>query len=139
MAVENFSPSNTDFRINGRELTSWGTSSPPLNIEPIDPEGNLIRGEGGKAVRLYRDNFGVRVTVNLLPGSPDSAYLQGLKNGRALLSFSHTVIGTLEAVVGSEGIFVNKGALGRASSTTVSDDQFIMEFNVVNESVGGTG
>lgn len=135
--MNNFSPSNTDFRINGREITNWGTASPPLNIEYIDAQGNLIRGEGGGAVALYRDNPGVRVTVNLLPGSPDSAYLKGLKNARANLTFSHTVIGTLEAGVGTEGIFTNEGPMGRAGTSTVSDDVYIMEFNTEDSSKGG--
>lgn len=135
--MNNFSPSNTDFRINGRELTNWGTASPPLVIEYIDASGNLIRGEGGGAVALYRDNPGVRITVNLLAGSPDSAYLKGLKTSRANLTASHTVIGTLEAMVASEGIFVNEGQWGRAGTSTVSDDVYIMEFNTEDSSKGG--
>ena len=135
--MNNFSPSNTDFRINGRELTSWGTASPPLTIDPIDQSGTLIRGEGGGALALYRDNPGWRVTVNLLPGTPDSGYLSGLMNSRANLTFSHTVIGTLEAAAGAEGIFVNVGQLGRAGTTTVTDDVYIMEFNTADFNKGG--
>lgn len=137
--MNNFSPSNTDFRINGREITAWGASSPPLLIEYIDPQGTLIRGEGGNALALYRDNPGVRVTVNVLPGTPDSAYLKSLKTSRANLTFSHTVIGTLEAMVGTEGIFTNEGQMGRAGTTTVSDDQYIMEFNTEDSTKGGEG
>lgn len=135
--MNNFSPSNTDFRINGREMTSWGTASPPLTIEYIDASGTLIRGEGGGALALYRDNPGVRVTVNLLPGTPDSGYLKGLKESRANLTFSHTVIGTLEAGAGAEGIFVNEGQTGRSGTTTVTDDVYIMEFNTEDSSKGG--
>jgi len=135
--MNNFSPSNTDFRINGRELTSWGTGSPPLKIEPIDQSGTLIRGEGGGALALYRDNPGYRVTVSLLPGTADSGYLSGLKNSRANLTFSHTVIGTLEAGAGAEGIFVNVGAMDRSGTTSVSDDVYIMEFNTADLSKGG--
>jgi hypothetical protein len=135
--MNNFSPSNTDFRINGRELTNWGTASPPLTIEYIDAQGTLIRGEGSGALALYRDNPGVRITVNMLPGSPDSSYLKGLKTSRANLTASHTVIGTLEALVAAEGIFVNEGAMGRAGTTTVTDDVYIMEFNTEDSSKGG--
>lgn len=136
--MENFSPSNTDFRINGRELTEWGATDQPLLIEPIDQSGNLIRGQGGGAIALYRDNPGVRITVNMLPGGPDSAYLSGLKASRANLSFSHTVIGTLEVGVGTEGIFVNRGQIGRAGTTSITDDQFIMEFNADSITTGGS-
>ena len=136
--MNNFSPSNTDFRINGRAITQWGTASPPLSIDPIDPSGALMRGEGGGAVALYRDNSGWRVTVNVLPGSADSAYLNGLLNSRANLTFSHTVIGTLELAAGAEGIFTNVGSMGRAGTTTVTDDQYIMEFNAADISRGGS-
>lgn len=135
--MSNFSPSNTDFRINGRPLTAWGTTTQPLVIDYIDPSGTLIRGEGGGSIALYRDNPGVRITVNLLPGSPQSAYLKGLKNSRANLTFSHTVIGTLEAMVGAEGIFTNEGSTGRGGTTSVSDDQYIMEFNTDDSYKGG--
>lgn len=138
MAVSNFSPSNTDFRINGIAITSWGTGQPPLTIEPIDQSGNLIRGEGGGAVALYRDNFGWRVTVNLLPGSANSAALKALKKARTSLTFSHTVIGTLEVGAGVDGIFVSEGALGRGSSSQVSDDVYTMEFNNADMMRGGT-
>jgi hypothetical protein len=135
--MNNFSPSNTDFRINGYALTSWGTGQPPLTIEPIDASGTLIRGEGGGAVALYRDNFGWRVTVNLLPGTKDSAYLKTLKKARTALTFSHTVIGTLEVGAGTNGIFVSEGALGRASTSQVSDDIYTMEFNNADLARGG--
>ncbi len=135
--MNNFSPSNTDFRINGRAITQWGTASPPLTIDLIDQSGNLIRGEGGDAVALYRDNPGYRVTVNVLPGTTDSAYLSGLYNSRADLTFSHTVISTFELAAGAEGIFTTIGSMGRAGTSTVTDDQYVMEFNSVDISRGG--
>lgn len=137
--MNNFSPSNTDFRINGREISTWGQASPPLLIEPIDAMGTLIRGQAKGSVRLDNDNHGWRVTVNVLPGSADSAYLTGLRIGKANLNFSHTVIGTLEAAAGAEGMFVNIGQLGRAGNSAVSDDQFIMEFTAADLSQGGEG
>lgn len=135
--MNRFSPNNTDFRINGREISSWGQASPPLLIEPIDSMGTLIRGQAKGSVRLDNDNHGWRVTVNLLPGSADSAYLSGLRIAKADLTFSHTVIGTLEAAAGSEGMIVNIGQIGRAGSSAVSDDQFIMEFTAADLSTGG--
>lgn len=79
-------------------------------------------------MRLDRINPGRRVTLNLNPGSADSAYMQGLFNSRANIELTFTQIGTLDAAVGAEGVIVNDGARGRAG-TTISDDQFIIEFN----------
>lgn len=135
--MQNFSPSNTDFRINGGEITDWGQASPPLTIEPIDAMGTLIRGQSRGSVRLDNDNHGWRVTVNVLPGSPNSAMLSGLRKSKANLTFSHTVISTLEAAVGSEGMFTNIGQLGRAGNSAVSDDQYIMEFTAADLFQGG--
>ncbi|CAH9015767.1 virion structural protein [Vibrio phage K367 g1] len=135
--MQNFSPSNTDFRINGGEITDWGQTAQPLLIEPIDAMGTLIRGQSKGSVRLDNDNHGWRVTVNLLPGSPNSAYLNGLRIAKSNLTFSHTVISTLEAAAGSEGMIVNMGQIGRAGNSAVTDDQFIMEFTVADLSTGG--
>lgn len=136
--MQNFSPSNTDFRINGGEITDWGQTAQPLLIEPIDAMGTLIRGQAKGSVRLDNDNHGWRVTVFVLPGSPNSAFLSGLRISKANLTFSHTVISTLEAAIGSEGMFVNIGQIGRAGNSAVTDDQFIMEFTAADLNTGGS-
>lgn len=135
--MQNFSPSNTDFRINGYEITDWGQTAQPLLIEPIDAMGTLIRGQARGSVRLDNDNHGWRITLNLLPGSQNSAYLNGLRIAKNNLSFSHTVISTLEVAAGSEGMITNIGQIGRAGNSAVTDDQFIMEFTAADVSLGG--
>ncbi|MGL4681114.1 MAG: hypothetical protein ACRCWC_17240, partial [Plesiomonas shigelloides] len=91
---------------------------------------------GGRAIRLDRINPGRRVTIYLNPGSPDSAYMQGLYASGANIEVAGTQIGTLETVAGLEGVIVNDAQTGRGG-TTITDDQFIMEFNVWTATKGG--
>lgn len=128
MALNNFSTVNSVVTVNGRVIQDWGENATPYSDEPIDQRSNLRRGQGGNAVRLDRKNPGRRVTLYLNPGSPDSAYMQGLFNSNANIELTFTQIGTLDAAVGAEGAIVNDAARGRAG-TTISDDQFIIEFN----------
>lgn len=136
MSLNNFSTANSVCTVNGRVISDWGENATPYNDEPIDAVSTLRRGQGGNAVRLDRINPGRRVTLYLNPGSPDSAYMQGLMNSNANIEATWTQIGTLDAAVGAEGVIVNDGARGRAG-TTITDDQFIMEFNSWTPSRGG--
>lgn len=129
MSLNNFSNDNTVVTVNGRQLTDWGMAEQPYTDEPIDPSSTLLRAQGGNAVRLDRANPGRRVNVYLNPGSADSAYMQGLFNSRANIELSFQQIGTLETALGAEGVIVNDGSRGRAGTTSITDDQFIMEFN----------
>lgn len=129
MALYNFSNANTVVTVNGRALSDWGDSAAPYADEPIDPVSTLRRGQGRNAVRLDRQSPGRRVTINLNPGSADSAYMQGLMNSGANIELTYTQIGTLDAAVGAEGVIVNDGRRERAGANTTSDDQFILEFN----------
>lgn len=128
MSLNNFSTVGTVVTVNGRQLTDWGETATPYTDEPIDPASALRRGQGGNAVRLDRINPGRRVNVFLNPGSPDSAYMQGLLNSRANITLSYVQIGTLETAIGTEGVMTNDATRGRAGMT-ITDDQFIIEFN----------
>ena len=128
MAVNNFSTDLFVVTINGREISDWGESDPPFTDAPIDPKSTLRRGQGGNAVRLDRINPGRTVTINLNPGSPDSAYMQGLFNSNANVTLTYNQIGTLEVGTGIEGVIVNDGSVDRGGQT-ISDDQYIIEFN----------
>lgn len=137
MALANITTENTVITVNGRQITDWGEAENPVSEEPIDPSSTLRRGMGGNAVRLDRTNPGRRVTLNLNPAGADSAYLQGLLNSRANITYTRTVIGTLETAAGSEGAIVNDGAIERAGGASISDDVFIMEFNTFVTQRGG--
>lgn len=128
MSLSNFSTDLCVVTVNGRQITDWGETATPYTDGPIDPKSSLRRGQGGNAVRLNRINPGRTVSLFTNPGSPDSAYLQGLFNSNANITLTFTQIGTLEVAAGAEGVMVNDGQRGRAG-TTISDDQFIIEFN----------
>lgn len=128
MSLNNMSTDLLVITVNGRQMTDWGETASPVKDEPIDPKSAIRRGQGGNAVRLNRINPGRRVTLALNPGSPDSAYMQGLFNSTANITFSATQIGTLENAIGTEGAIVNDASKDRGGMT-VSDDVYIMEFN----------
>ena len=136
MALQNFGPANSVFTLNGRLMSDWGEAASPFSDSPIDAKSILRRGQGGRAVRLDRKNPGRAVSIYLNPGSPDSAYAQGLFNSQANITASWTQIGTLESAIGTEGVIVNDAATNRAG-TTISDDQYDFEFNVWNATKGG--
>lgn len=129
MSLSNFSTDLFVVTVNGRQIQDWGEAATPYTDAPIDAKTQLRRGQGGNAVRLDRINPGREVNIYLNPGSPDSAYMQGLYNSNANVTVSVTQIGTLDAAIGSEGVIVNDGQRGRGGST-ITDDQFTMQFNI---------
>jgi len=137
MALNNYSTEMFVLNLNGRTITDWGETDPPYTDDEIDPKSVLRRGQGGNAVRLDRINPGRSVTINLQPGSPDSAYVAGLMNTRSNITIGIKQVGTLESAVGSEGVITSKGQKGRGGQT-ITDDTWTMEFNVWSETAGGT-
>lgn len=135
MALHNFSTENFLIVVNGRTLTDWGTTDPAITHEPIDQISDLVRGMGGDALRMDRVSPGRRYTVNLQPGSQDSAFMQTLMNSKANISISTTQIGTLDKTIASEGVIVNDGSTGRAGQSP-TDDQYIIEFNKFQQTKG---
>lgn len=134
--INNFSTDLFVVVVNGRTITDWGDTATPFTDDPIDPKVTLRRGQGGNAVRLNRINPGRNVKLFLNPGSPDSAFMQGLMNSNANITLSKTQIGTLETAIGTEGVIVNDASNGRGGST-ITDDQYIMEFNGWTSMKGG--
>jgi len=137
MALVNITTENTVITVNGRQLTDWGEADSPVTEEPIDPSTTIRRGMGGNAVRLDRLNPGRRVTLSLNPGGADAMYMQALYGSNANITYTRTVIGTLENAIGMEGAIVNDGAINRAGGSSISDDVFIMEFNTFTTLRGG--
>lgn len=128
MSLSNFSTDLCVVTVNGRQIKDWGETTTPYTDAPIDPKAALRRGQGGNAIRLNRINPGRAVSLYLNPGSPDSAYLQGLHTSNANITLTFTQIGTLEVALGVEGVMVNDGERGRGGMT-INDDQFMFEFN----------
>ncbi len=136
MPVHNYGTDLFVVSVNGRPISDWGEAVTPFSDDPIDPKGVLRRGQGGNAARLGRKNPGRMVTMFLQPGGADSAYMQGLMNSEANIALSAQQIGTLEAAIGAEGVITNDGPNGRGGDT-ITDDQYIIEFNVWTASKGG--
>lgn len=137
MALVNITTENTVITVSGRQIQDWGEAENPVTEEAIDQKSTIRRGMGGNAARLDRINPGRRVTLSLNPGGADAAFMQGLLNSNANITYTRTVIGTLENAVGSEGAIINDGAINRAGGASISDDVFIMEFNAFTTLRGG--
>lgn len=135
MALHNFSTENFLVSINGRSINNYGTTDPAITHEPIDQASDLVRGMSGDALRLDRVSPGRRYTVNLQPGSQDSAFMQTLMNSKANITMTTTQIGTLDKTIASEGVIVNDGSTGRAGQSP-TDDQYIIEFNKFQQTKG---
>lgn len=136
MSLNNFSTELFTISINGRIITDFGESDPPYTDDAIDPNSVLRRGMGGRGIRLDRINPGRTVTLNLNPGSPDSAFMQGLITSKTNIIMNRTQIGTLETAIGTDGVIVSDGQVGRGGQT-ITDDQYIIEFNGWAQSKGG--
>ena len=136
MALQNFSTDLFVLTVNGRNITDWGESDPPFMDDEVDEVSVLRKGLGGNSCRLDRVNPGRRITLNLNPGSADSAFINALMISKATISMGYQQVGTLEGAVGTEGMVVSRGQNGRGG-TTISDDQFVMEFVVWAQSTGG--
>ena len=129
MALADLSTESTILVITGvGVITDWGRTDPPLVIEPIDDQATLSRGLGGNGVRFHRINPGIRITVNLMPGSPQALALQSAVNSRTEMSGSYANINGLEGAVVSEGVITRGKSMGRAGPG-MNDATFVMEFN----------
>lgn len=129
MALSDLSVENTIVVITGvGVLDDWGRTDPPFTIEPIDDQAVLSRGLGGNAVRFHRKNPGLRLTVNLMPGSPQALGLQAQVNAKSEVSGSYASIAGLEGVVFSEGVITRGKSMARGGPG-LNDATFVMEFN----------
>lgn len=138
MGIQNFSTDLRVVTVNGRRLTNFGENASPVTNAPLNPKSALRIGQGGNGCRLDRIAPGRTVNIYLNPGSPDSAYMQGLYNSKAPITFTDTQIGTLENNVGTNGMITTDGEQARAG-TSISDDMFTMEFLNWIGSKGGEG
>ncbi|MFV3292272.1 hypothetical protein ACNFBR_26525 [Pseudomonas sp. NY11955] len=129
MALSDLSVENTIVVITGvGVLDDWGRTDPPFTVEPIDDQAVLSRGLGGNGVRFHRKNPGLRLTVNLMPGSPQALALQAQINAKSEVSGSYASIAGLEGAVFSEGVITRGKSMARGGPG-LNDATFVMEFN----------
>lgn len=129
MALSDLSVENTIVVITGvGVLDDWGRTDPPFTVEPIDDQAVLSRGLGGNAVRFHRKNLGLRLTVNLMPGSPQALALQAQVNAKSEVSGSYASIAGLEGAVFSEGVITRGKSMARGGPG-MNDATFVIECN----------
>lgn len=130
MALSDLSVENTIIVLTGIGLIDdWGRTDPPFTIEQIDDKSTLSRGLGGNAVKFTRKNPGLRVTLNLMPGSPQAVGLQAQVNSGVEVSGSYASIAGLEGAVFAEGVATRGKSMARGGPG-MNDATFVMEFNV---------
>lgn len=134
--VQSLAVSNTVVTVNGRRITNFGQAETPINEEAVNPKRMIMPGQGGGAVLLERVNPGRRVSLSVLPGSADAAFLHGLYTSGAIITYTRTQIGSLETSIGTEGVIITEESEGRGG-TSVTDDVFTMQFNIWESMKGG--
>lgn len=138
MAVTSaFTISNTVVTVNGRQITDWGADGSGISEEAINPKRRLLQGQGGNALILERIAPGRRVTIKVRSGSADSAFLHGLYASGAIITYTRSQVGALETAIGTEGIILSEEAVSRVNVDSISDDTFVMEFNLWDSVKGG--
>ncbi len=129
MALSDLSVENTIIVLTGvGVIDDWGRTDPPFTVEQIDDSAVLSRGLGGNAVRFHRKNPGLRVTLNLMPGSPQALALQAQVNAKSEVSGSYASVAGLEGAVFSEGVVTRGKSMARGGAG-LNDATFVMEFN----------
>lgn len=123
--------------MNGRQITDWGADGSGISEEAINPKRRLLQGQGGNALILERIAPGRRVTIKVRSGSADSAFLHGLYASGAIITYTRSQVGALETAIGTEGIILSEEAVSRVNVDSISDDTFVMEFNLWDSVKGG--
>ena len=99
-----------------------------ITIEDIEQRATLKRGIGGTSLRLDNKTRPKRLTVSLMPGSKEVRQLLAIEKTGVDATFSFFQTGTTEKLMGFDGVCVNRGGIGRAGKSNVSDEVFIFEF-----------
>ena len=128
MALTNYGAEGANLTVFGVPIEEFGDTDPPISWEDIEQRSTLKRGIGGTSLRMDNVTAPKRLTLNLMPGSPEvRQILAAARSGvDATATFSQT--GTGERIVGFDGVLINRGTVGRAGKTTVSDEQLTLEF-----------
>lgn len=128
--LQNYSAADGLLTINGTAITDFGETDPSVVIEDINPRAQLKRGLGAGAAAIHPVTIRKRLTINLMPGSPQARWLIGLSKAKTTLQATWTQMGTAEAEALIDGVIVSRGARGRIAeqSSALSDEQFVIEF-----------
>lgn len=137
MSLINFSIEDSVVTVNGRVIRNWAESDGCVTEEPVNNKITVTQGLGGQAYFSKRPKEGWRVTIRVLPGSSDAAFLMGLYNSTATIMYARYQVSTLDGAVGTDGKIERVNATTRVSASTVSPDEFVIFFNTLTQSKGG--
>lgn len=128
MAMFRYGADGSNLTVFGIPISQYGDTDPAITIEDIEQRSTLKRGIGGTSVRLDNQTRPKRLTINLMPGSDEVRQILAAEKSGVDATFSFRQAGTVEMVLGFDGVLVTRGSMGRAGKTSVSDCSFIFEF-----------
>jgi len=128
MSTYKYGPDGANLIVFGIPIDDYGDSDPAITIEEIEQRSTLKRGLGGSTLRLDNATAPLRLTINLMPGSPQMRQIQAAAKSGVDATFTFSQSGTNEKWVGYDGVLTNRNQQGRAGKTTVSDEQVVLEF-----------
>ena len=129
MALENYSPSQISFILNGRRITNWGQGDVCVRFENLMDKTKLVQCQGGGAFRSDVINTGKKAFLNLQPGSADASYAQGLLNSNANINYSYLIFSTTETITAYDGVISNNGDTDRGTGEANTNKVFQIETN----------
>lgn len=128
MAMHRYGADGANLTIFGIPIDDFGDTDPAITIDDIEQRSTLKRGIGRTSVRLDNLTRPKRLTVNLMPGSEQVRQILAAEKSGVDATFSFRQSGTLETVIGFDGVMVTRGTMGRAGKTSVSDESLQFEF-----------
>lgn len=128
MAMNKYGAAGANLTVFGIPIDDFGDTDPAITIEDINPRAALKYGLGGTTLRLDSVTRPKRMTVNLMPGSEQARQIIAAEKSGADASATFQQSGSGEKVVMFDGILENRGQIGRAGKTSVSDEQFTFIF-----------
>ncbi|MGJ8524176.1 hypothetical protein R84981_002895 [Carnimonas sp. R-84981] len=129
MALRQYGSAGANLTVFGITIDEWGESNPAITIEDLEYRATLKRGVGRSAVRLDNMTRPKRLTINLMPGSPQVRQILAAEKAGGDASFTFRQSGANEYFAGWDGVMTRRGQVQRAGRTTISDEQLIFEFN----------
>ncbi|UUE38311.1 hypothetical protein [Pectobacterium aroidearum] len=128
MTMKRYGADGANLTVFGIPIDDFGDSDPPITIEDLEPRATLKRGIGKTSVRLDSQTRPKRLTFNLITGSDQARQIIAVAKTGVDATFTFFQTGTAETVMGFDGVLINRGSMTRGGKTSVSDEQFILEF-----------
>lgn len=128
MAMNRYGADGANLTVFGIPISEFGDQDPPITIEDMEQRSTLKRGIGGTSNRIDNQTVAKRLTVSLLPGSDEVRQIIAAARTGVDATASFRQSGTGENVIMFDGVLINRGSMGRAGRTTVTDEVFTFEF-----------